>query len=63
MGESPEAWQIHGYSGHGVTKDGRKFDEGRSMDGNKSYYLSESRLIYRAVRAENFARGARYIFT
>jgi len=28
----------------------RKFDEGRAMDGNKSYYLGESGLIYRAVR-------------
>jgi len=28
----------------------RKFDEGRAMDDNKSYYLGESGLIYRAVR-------------
>ena len=27
----------------------RKFDEGWAMDGNKSYYLSKSGLIYRAV--------------
>lgn len=40
----------------------RKFDEGRAMDGNKSYYLSESGLIYRAVRVLRILLEAQGIY-
>lgn len=40
----------------------RKFDEGRAMDDNKSYYLSESGLIYRAVRVLRILLEAQGIY-